>query len=238
MQKPSVLYINNSSEPDIYSRCLDHSGFEAVSAYSLDDAKNKILKNTFGLLLIQYESFRKNIIELCHYSRVRYEGSVIIILMKKAMPQVEKKLFEFGVDDVAAGSQTNPISLMPRIKRRVKKKTSAKTVGRVKLKGGAEVNFARREIKFRGKTSDLKRIPQELLKYFIDNPNRAISREELIGSYIWDNSVSMPDKIEGGRAIDMAVMRLRRYIEPEPSNPQIIKTVHGVGWILAEDAVS
>jgi DNA-binding response OmpR family regulator len=47
----------------------------------------------------------------------------------------------------------------------------------------------------------------------------------------------MPSKIEGGKAVDMAITRLRRLIESDPSAPQVITTVHGTGWIFTTDAV-
>jgi DNA-binding winged helix-turn-helix (wHTH) protein len=105
------------------------------------------------------------------------------------------------------------------------------------LKGGAVVDLERREVRLNGSHHRLKGVPHKLLQYFLENPHRAVSREELLNSHIWDNSVCSPKAAEQGRAIDMAVTRLRRIIEADPANPQIITVVHGTGWILAKDAV-
>jgi len=95
----------------------------------------------------------------------------------------------------------------------------------------------RGDVRLNGFYRRLKGVSGKLLRYFLENPHRTVSREELIKSHIWDNSVSMPSKVEGGKAVDMAVTRLRRIIEPDPSNHQIIIAVYGTGWMLAKDAV-
>jgi DNA-binding response OmpR family regulator len=105
------------------------------------------------------------------------------------------------------------------------------------LKGGAMVDLDRMEVTLNGFHHKLKRVLFKLLEYFFKNPHRAISRDELLNSDIWDNSVCSPGKIEQGKAIDMGIARLRKLIEPDTSNPQIITSVHGIGWILEKDAI-
>ena len=103
--------------------------------------------------------------------------------------------------------------------------------------GGALIDLDRGEVILNGFSRKLNGVLYKLFRYFLNNPHRVISRDELIKSYIWDNSVCLPDKIEGGRAVDMTVTRLRRLIESDTSCPQIIISIHGTGWILAKDAV-
>ena len=71
----------------------------------------------------------------------------------------------------------------------------------------------------------------DLLKYFLSNPNRTISREELARSAIWGDSICSSAK-QGGRAFDGNIARLRRAIESDPANPKIIRSVRGTGWKL------
>jgi DNA-binding response OmpR family regulator len=65
-----------------------------------------------------------------------------------------------------------------------------------------------------------------LLRVLVDNPSRAMTRDELL------------DKLEHrewgpfDRSIDVRITRLRRKIEPDPGNPTVIKTVRGVGYIF------
>ena len=76
----------------------------------------------------------------------------------------------------------------------------------------------------------------DLLKYFLNNPDRVVSREEMEKSPIWTDSICSSAK-EGGKTYDVNVCKLRKIIEPDLSCPQIIKTVRGIGWKLGRDVI-
>tara|TARA_R110002126_G_scaffold291674_1_gene455130 strand:- start:9857 stop:10603 length:747 start_codon:yes stop_codon:yes gene_type:complete len=69
----------------------------------------------------------------------------------------------------------------------------------------------------------------KLLTIFLESPKRVLSRDHIM------------DRMHGSewtpfdRAIDNQVARLRKKIEPDPTNPSIVKTVRGVGYMLATD---
>ena len=64
----------------------------------------------------------------------------------------------------------------------------------------------------------------ELLQLFINNPNRPISRDFIL------NELSGIDRDPFDRSIDVRITRLRKKIELDPSKPQFIRTVRGVGY--------
>jgi len=238
MRKDTALYVGSDcSRRKSLDGHLQSLGIDLHKASSVPYAKQKICENKYDLLLIQFEPAREHIFDFCEFFRRQYYEAVIMVLMSAAKPVIESKLFECGVDDIAAGKQTHPCALKSRIKRRLVSRLSVPMTNKVMLKGGAVVDIERREVRLNGSHHRLKGVQHKLLQYFLDNPHRAISREELLKSHIWDNSVSSPSNAEQGRAIDMAVTRLRRTIEADPANPQIITAVHGTGWILAKDAV-
>ena len=63
----------------------------------------------------------------------------------------------------------------------------------------------------------------ELLKVFVNNPNRILQREQLMGS----RDLSPTD-----RSIDVRISRLRRKLEADQDNPALIKTVYGAGYLF------
>jgi len=66
----------------------------------------------------------------------------------------------------------------------------------------------------------------QLLKYLASRPNRSVSRDELLAE-IW-HYVDAPIT----RLVDQAIARLRRKIEPDPSEPKFLRSVHGEGYCL------
>lgn len=68
-----------------------------------------------------------------------------------------------------------------------------------------------------------------LLRAFLEAPQRVLSREQLIlASRVHEEEVF-------DRSIDVQILRLRRKLEPDPANPRLIRTERGVGYLLAAD---
>ena len=98
------------------------------------------------------------------------------------------------------------------------------------------VDFDRREVWCNGITQRLPGILADLLKYFLENPERIISRDELLNCYIWSDSICSSAE-EGGKTFDVNMSKLRKIIETHPTKPQIIQSVRGEGWKLAKDLI-
>jgi DNA-binding response OmpR family regulator len=71
-----------------------------------------------------------------------------------------------------------------------------------------------------------------LLKAFIDHPNRVLSRERLLDLA----NARDPDAFD--RAIDVRITRIRKKIEPDPARPKIIRTVRGAGYMYVPDGAN
>ncbi|MGH8596747.1 MAG: winged helix-turn-helix domain-containing protein, partial [Gammaproteobacteria bacterium] len=67
-----------------------------------------------------------------------------------------------------------------------------------------------------------------LLKVFVENPNRVLSRDEIL------NLTNSRDWEGNDRSVDIRIARLRRKIETHPNKPQTIKTVRGAGYLFAK----
>ena len=68
-----------------------------------------------------------------------------------------------------------------------------------------------------------------LLKAFAEHPQRVLSRERLL------DLASARDEEAFDRAIDVRITRIRRKIEPNPSQPTIIQTIRGAGYLFSPD---
>ena len=70
----------------------------------------------------------------------------------------------------------------------------------------------------------------ELLKVFVEHPGKALSRDRILTltrNREWDPY---------DRSIDIRIARLRRKVEADPENPQVIRTVRGVGYMFVPPA--
>jgi DNA-binding response OmpR family regulator len=174
---------------------------------------------------------------------IRAAGNFVPILMLTARGRPEDVLrgFNAGVDDYL----TKPFELailFARIKsllRRMQWQSSSQEPVAADEGGNAEVgepvgmnySFAGRTVDFTnleihalGKTARLTLMEMGLLRYLVEHPNRVIARKEILEK-VW-----RVHEDTDTRAIDNFIVRLRRYIEQDPSKPVHLLTVRGVGY--------
>jgi two-component system alkaline phosphatase synthesis response regulator PhoP len=97
--------------------------------------------------------------------------------------------------------------------------------------GGKTIDFSALELRTRGRTLRLTLMEAELLRHLVRRAGQVVSRKSLLEE-VW----GLRDDTDT-RAIDNFVVRLRKYIEDEPSRPRHLLTVRGVGYrFVAEGA--
>ncbi len=87
-----------------------------------------------------------------------------------------------------------------------------------------ELDLQRYELKVGEAIHSLTPRELELLKYFVEHEGTVLSRAKILKD-VWDEPSDL-----NSRTIDNFVLRLRRYIEPDPANPQHILSVRGAGY--------
>jgi len=90
--------------------------------------------------------------------------------------------------------------------------------------GGKTIDFAELELRTLGNTIHLTLMEAKLLRHLIQNSGRTVSRKSILED-VWDLREDTDT-----RAIDNFIVRLRRYIEEDPSKPRHLLTVRGVGY--------
>ena len=90
--------------------------------------------------------------------------------------------------------------------------------------GPVEVDARRYEMKAHGKTHSLTPRELKLLSLFRERPGEALSRD-----YLLDQAWGI-DYLGTTRTLDQHVAQLRKKVESDPSDPQFLITVHGVGY--------
>jgi DNA-binding response OmpR family regulator len=94
---------------------------------------------------------------------------------------------------------------------------------------GRTIDFGNLELRTNGMTTHLTVMEAELLRYLVRNRGRVVSRKAILEE-VW----ALREDTDT-RAIDNFIVRLRRYIEKNPSRPQYLLTVRGVGYRFEAD---
>lgn len=76
---------------------------------------------------------------------------------------------------------------------------------------------------------DLTAVEFKLLAYLMENKGQVLSKEQIL-SHIWDADGQFVDE----NIVSVNIRRLRLKLEDTPSKPQMIKTVHGIGYVWKE----
>ncbi|WP_044303614.1 response regulator transcription factor [Rhodopirellula sallentina] len=90
--------------------------------------------------------------------------------------------------------------------------------------GQVSVDFRTHQVRVAGKPVRMTPKELRLLKYFVENPERVISRSELL-VHVWEVSGNMQT-----RAVDQFIARLRKMIEPSPAEPVHLLTLRDAGY--------
>jgi DNA-binding response OmpR family regulator len=97
-----------------------------------------------------------------------------------------------------------------------------------------QADFQRREVRFDdGQRVEMSERESELLRYLATNRGRAVARDELLANVWRINPQGLPT-----RTIDMHVARLREKLRDDPTDPHVLLTVRGKGYMFASNASS
>jgi DNA-binding response OmpR family regulator len=160
--------------------------------------------------------------DVCKKIRAASEEVPILILTGSADEVDRVLLLELGADDYVI-KPFSPKELMARVRAVLRRSRRNPPAEQVSF-GDVAVDFLRMEVLRAGKPVTL--APQEfkMLKYFTLNPERVISRDQML-SEVWGYN-SYPST----RTVDSHILTLRQKLEKDPGSPTHFVTVHNVGY--------
>ena len=162
--------------------------------------------------------------EVCR--RIREQSSSIGIIMLSAKSQEMDKVqgLMLGADDyITKPSPSELLARVDAIYRRVSLSGGGKTADEIHS-GPFILNLSSRTLTKSGNLIDLTQVEFQIMEFFMQNPNKALERSEIL-SNIWGENYMGDVKI-----VDVNIRRLRMKIEDEPSEPRYLTTVWGYGY--------
>ncbi|NWH08494.1 MAG: response regulator [Alphaproteobacteria bacterium] len=226
--QPRILAVEDDREiADLLGEFLTREQFEVKTVRSGVEFDPAFRMWTPDLVLLDLMLPGEDGLSICR--RVRAISRVPIIIVTAKGEDVDRIIgLEIGADDYIS-KPFNPRELTARIKAVLRRTAHQGDTGPASVYTFADyvLDTARRSVKRRdGSPIELSDGEFDLLAAFLECPNRVLSREQLL-TLTKGSSSELFD-----RSIDVQLLRLRRKIEPDPSNPQLIKTVRGTGYLL------
>src|SRR5712672_2757735 len=218
----TILVIDDDeSLRDTIGVMLEQEGFRAELASDGRSGYDRALLLKPDLLLVDLRLPGMSGVEICRQLRGARVKTPIIVLSAVGEEVDKVLLLEIGADDYVV-KPFGARELLARI-RAVLRRTSPEA-RKIAQFGIVSVDFERRIVTRRGEPVKVTPAEYNLLSYFLQNPDRPLTRDMILNS-VWGYE-SFPNT----RTVDAHVVRLRQKLEADPNLPRHFLTVHGVGY--------
>lgn len=237
---PHILVVDDDHEiRELLARFLAKHGLHVSTAR--DGAEMSKLLDAHGIDLVVLDLMMPGEDGLSLTRRLRAQGCTLPIIMLTAMAEDTDRIvgLEVGADDYLP-KPFNPRELLARIKA-VLRRAPAESDAPAPTSGGGGhrlrfdgwvLDMATRDLTDPdGVILTLSAGEFDLLRAFVEHPRRVLSRDQLL------DLARGRQAIPFDRSIDIQVSRLRRKLNDDPKEPQLIKTVRGGGYLFTPDVV-
>jgi len=200
---------------------LEKEGFLQIIATNPETALQKMHAVQPNVLLIDLPVDGISGVELCTQLQGAEIRTPVIVLGDDGDEMDKIMCLEMGADDYIV----KPVStreLLARI-RAILRRTTRRTAAQLRF-GDVEIDRYRRIVAYHGDEVKVTPCEYNLLLFFIQNADRALTRDAIL------NSVWGYNEYPNTRTVDAHVSKLRNKFESNPSTPRHFLTVHGVGY--------
>ncbi len=223
---PILIVEDDRNIAALVDRYLAREGFLTIQAHDGNTALSLAKRQPPLMVILDVMLPGLDGWEVCR--ALRRDSDVPILMLTAREAEMDRVVgLSIGADDYVI-KPFSPRELVERVKailRRVK--ATPGPAGGALEQGGLKLDPESREVTMAGIPVALTPSEFQLLHALMGRPGKVFSRDELL-SRLHRDGVSVIDRV-----IDVHVGKLRSKIEPDPSKPQYIRTVHGVGYRFA-----
>jgi DNA-binding response OmpR family regulator len=218
----TILVIDDDDNlRDTIGVLVEREGFRAILASDGQTGLDQAILAKPSLIITDLRLPGLSGVEVC--KRLRSSGILTPIIVLSAVGEEIDKvlLLEIGADDYVV-KPFGTRELLARIRAVLRRQPG--TQQKMLAFADVEVNFDRRVVTRRGQEIRFTPAEYNLLTFFLQNPDRPLSRDMILNS-VWGYE-SFPNT----RTVDAHVVRLRQKLEADPNCPRHFLTLHKVGY--------
>jgi len=229
MNNKILLIEDDVSISEMVNNYLTKEGFIVTVAFDGEEGIIKFSRDEFDLILLDLMMPRLDGIETMKI--VREKSSIPILIMSAKDSDVDKAIgLGLGADDYIA-KPFSMIEILARIKASIRRATQYSSSDKIEetqiiCVGKLTIDLRNFLVSKNGIPLQLTSKEFDILKLFLQNPNRVFTKAQIYSS-IWKEEYYGDENV-----INVHMRRLREKIEDNPSSPQYIKTLWGIGYKL------
>ena len=206
------------------SYTLESEKYDVTLVKTVSEAKKIVENEEFDLYILDLTLPDGNGYEVC--SLIKSKGDLPVIFLTAYDDEINVVTgFELGADDYIS-KPFRVRELLARVKSVLRRYSKENADGIVKI-GELSVNTAEAKVSLRGEEVILTAMEYRLLLSFVNNRGTVLTRRKLLEE-IWD----VDGDFVNDNTLTVYIKRLRDKIENDPNNPQYIKTVRGMGYLM------
>jgi two-component system response regulator RegX3 len=200
---------------------LRGEGFDVDEFQEGEAALDAALADGYDLLILDLMLPKLSGLEVCR--RIRDESDVPILILTARDGEGDRVLgLESGADDYVS-KPFSMAELLSRVRAILRRRKLDRSYG-ASSAGGIRLDFVRHAVEVDGRGVQLTPSEFRLLALLTSAPGRAFTRREIM-QHLWQSTFTGDE-----RACDTHVVNLRRKVERDPSSPERIVSVRGVGY--------
>jgi DNA-binding response OmpR family regulator len=226
-----LLVEDDRSISEMVEAYLTLEGFHIVHAADGEEALRLFSQETYDLVLLDVMLPKLSGIDFL--KKIREHSLLPVLILSAKDGDVDKALgLGFGADDYLA-KPFSMIELLARVKAVIRRATQysgvrEQAVASVLRVHELTIDTDNIDVSKRGKSIKLTSKEWQIIKLLTMNPTKVFTKEQIYRS-VWND-----DYFGDENVINVHISRLREKIEDDPSSPQYIKTLWGIGYKLGE----
>jgi two-component system alkaline phosphatase synthesis response regulator PhoP len=210
---------------------LEKAGMTVLTAHDGETALHVIRRERPDLVVLDWMLPGRDGWDITRRLRAdEHLAATPIVMLTARVEDTDKILgLELGADDYVT-KPFNPAEVVARARAVLRRASGPPRPARVLEIRGLRLDLDRHEVNVDGRAVETTPTEFALLRALMENPNHAFTRGELIEKALGYNYEGLD------RTVDSHIRNLRKKIEGDPSQPEHIETVFGVGYRMRDES--